>query len=244
MMEEVTILIPGQLNIIQDSRHFKFGNDSVFLADFTNVKLGENVVEFGTGSGVIPLLLAFKQEPGRVLGIEIQERLVELARQNAKMNSLDHKIEIIKGDFSRASQYIEPETIDLVVTNPPYMPYGRGKITKEKEKAIARHEIYANLEDVVREAALILKNGGKMTIVHRSLRLVEIFTLMRKYNLEPKRLKMVQSRTFLGAKTVLIEARKGSKPGLEVEPVLVVYKGQSGEYTEEVKKIYGEDSYE
>jgi len=243
-MEEVTVLIPGQLNIIQDSKYFKFGNDSVFLADFTNVKAGEIVVEFGTGSGVIPLLLAFKKEPVKVIGIEIQERLVELARRNIRMNNLEEKVEVIQGDFSRASEYIEPGTIDLVVTNPPYMPPGRGKITRGIEKAIARHEIYASLEDVIREAAALLKNGGRMTIVHRSLRLVEIFSLMRKYNLEPKRLRIVQSRSYMGAKTVLIEARKGSKPGLEVEPVLIVYEGKTGEYTEEVKKIYGEDSYD
>src|SRR5690554_3505739 len=243
-MEELTILIPDKLDIIQDSRYFKFGNDSVFLADFTIIKPGETVVEFGSGSGVIPLLLAFKKEPAIITGIEIQEELVKLARRNIKLNNLEDEIEVISGDFSRASKYFEAGSIDLVVSNPPYMPPGSGKVTLAREKAIARHEIYAGLEDLIREAAIILKNGGRLSMVHRSIRLAEIIALMKAYRLEPKRLKIVQSRTYMGAKTVLLEARKGSRPGLEVEPVLIVYEGSSVEYTREVKKIYGEDNFD
>ncbi|HLV10182.1 MAG TPA: tRNA1(Val) (adenine(37)-N6)-methyltransferase, partial [Halanaerobiales bacterium] len=212
--------------------------------DFTTVKPGEKVVEFGSGSGVIPLLLAFKKKPANITGLAIQEELVKLARRNIKLNNLEDEIEVISGDFSRASKYFEAGSIDLVVSNPPYMPPGSGKVTLAREKAIARHEIYAGLEDLIREAAIILKNGGRLSIVHRSVRLAEIIALMKAHRLEPKRLKIVQSRTYMGAKTVLLEARKGSRPGLEVEPVLIVYEGSSGEYTREVKKIYGEDCFD
>lgn len=242
-MEEITTLIPKKLYLIQESTYFKFGNDSVFLADFTSVKSGDIVVDLGTGSGVIPLLLAFKQEPEKVIGIEIQEKLVDLAKRSVELNKLANKIEIIKGDFKEASQIIDYGSVDLVITNPPYTPVSRGKITLGEEKAIARHELYGSLEDVIREGAAILRFAGKMTMVHRAYRLAEVVFLMKKYNLEPKRLRFVQSRLQTAPKIFLIEAQKGSRPGIKVEPVLVVYEEDSNEYTMEVKGIYGEDQY-
>ncbi len=240
-MEEITTLIPKKLYLIQESTYFKFGNDSVFLADFTSVKSGDIVVDLGTGSGVIPLLLAFKQEPEKVIGIEIQEKLVDLARRSVELNKLANKIEIIKGDFKEASQIIDYGSVDLVITNPPYTPVSRGEITLGEEKAIARHELYGTLEDVIREGAAILRFAGKMTMVHRAYRLGEVVFLMKKYNLEPKRLRFIQSRLKTAPKIFLIEAQKGSRPGINIEPVLVVYEEDSKEYTMEVKEIYGED---
>ncbi|NLM96056.1 MAG: tRNA1(Val) (adenine(37)-N6)-methyltransferase [Halanaerobiaceae bacterium] len=239
-MEETTVLIPGRLYVIQNPDFFKFGSDSVFLAEFTEVKPGSTVVDFGTGSGVIPLLLAYKKKPEKVIGIEIQDRFAEMARKSVEMNGLTEKIEILQGDFTTASEILEPGTVDIVVTNPPYMPVKNGKITLGKEKAIARHEIYGTLEDVIREAAIILKYGGKLTMVHKVIRLTEIICLMKKYELEPKRIRLIQSRKKTPPKTLLIEARKGSRPGLEIEPVLLVYEEDSEEYTREVQEIYGD----
>lgn len=240
MVEETTVLIPGKLYVIQNPDFFKFGNDSVFLAEFTDVKPGSTIVEFGTGSGVIPLLLAYKKKPERVIGIEIQDSFVEMARRSVELNGLIEKIEIMKGDFTRASELIKPGTVDTVVTNPPYMPVKAGKITLGKEKAIARHEIYGTLEDVIREASILLKYGGKMTMVHKVIRTSEIICLLKKYELEPKRIRLIQSRIKTPPKTLLIEARKGSRSGLEIEPVLLVYEEDSEEYTREVKEIYGD----
>lgn len=240
-MEEITTLIPEKLHLIQDSNYFKFGNDSVFLADFTSVKSGDIVVDLGTGSGVIPLLLAFKQGPERVIGIEIQEKLVDLAKRSIDLNKLAGKIDIVQGDFKEASKIIDFGSVDLVITNPPYTPVSRGKITLGQEKAIARHELYGTLEDVIREGAAILRFAGKMTMVHRAYRLAEVIFLMKKYNLEPKRLRFIQSRLETAPKVFLIEAQKGAKPGIDVEPVLVVYEEDSNGYTMEVKEIYGED---
>ncbi|MFI5359046.1 MAG: tRNA1(Val) (adenine(37)-N6)-methyltransferase [Halanaerobiales bacterium] len=238
--EELTVLIPGQLYVIQNSDFFKFGCDSVFLANFTEVRKGSTVVDFGTGSGVIPLLLAFKQEPGKVIGLEIQEKMVEMARRSIELNGLTDKIEIIQGDFSRASEIFDAESVDLVVTNPPYMPVTDGKISQGREKAIARHEIYGTLEDLIREASIILKKGGKLTMVHKVNRFSEIIYLLKEYNLEPKRIRLIQSRLKLAPKTFLIEARKGSRPGLVFEPTLMVYEEDREEYTREVKEIYGD----
>jgi len=240
MVEETTVLIPDKLYVIQNPDFFKFGNDSVFLAEFTEVKSGNTIVEFGTGSGVIPLLLAYKKKPERVIGIEIQDSFVEMARRSVKLNGLTEKIEIMKGDFTRASDLIKPGTVDIVVTNPPYMPVNAGKITLGKEKAIARHEIYGTLEDVIREASILLKYGGKMTMVHKVIRASEVICLLKKYELEPKRIRLIQSRIKTPPKTLLIEARKGSRPGLEIEPVLLVYEEDSEEYTREVQEIYGD----
>ncbi|MFP4661620.1 MAG: tRNA1(Val) (adenine(37)-N6)-methyltransferase [Halanaerobiales bacterium] len=240
-MEEITILIPEKLNIIQDSRYFKFGNDSVFLAHFTAVRSGSMVVDFGTGSGVIPLLLAFKQDPQRIIGLEIQDKLVALARRSVEMNSLEDKIEIISTDYREASQIIDYGSVDLVVTNPPYMPVSDGKITMGKEKAIARHEIYGTLDDVIREGAAILRFGGKMTMVHKTQRMSEVIYTMKKYKLEPKRIRFIQSRLKTPPKTFLIESQKGARPGIDIEPVLLVYEEDSHEYTREVKEIYGEE---
>lgn len=239
-MEEITILIPDKLYVIQDSNYFKFGNDSVFLANFTGVKSGDIVVDFGTGGGVIPLLLAFKQDPKKVIGIEIQEKLVDLAKRSIEMNRFSDKIEIIQGDFTKASQIIGYGRVDLVVTNPPYIPVSGGKITLGEEKAIARHEIHATLEDVIREGAAVLRFAGKMTMVHKTSRLSEVMYLMKKYKMEPKRLRIIQSRFKSPPKIFLIEAQKGARPGINIEPVLMVYEENSQEYTREVKEIYGE----
>lgn len=240
-MEEVHWLIPGKLKIIQNHNFFKFGNDSVFLANYTRVRDGALVVDLGCGSGVIPLLLAFKQNPEKVIGIEIQSPLVDMARRSVKMNKMEDKIEIIEGDLKKVNEFVKPESVDVVVSNPPYTPVSGGKMTKNKEIAIAKHEIKATLEDVIGAADKILRFGGIFTMVHRARRLAEMIVLLKKYNLEPKRLNIVQSRHGTQPKTVIVEAIKGAREGLEIDPVLIVYKGNTGEYTNKVKRMYGED---
>ncbi len=243
-MEEIHYLIPSELKIIQDNRFFKFGTDSVFLSNFVDISKGDIVIDFGSGSGVIPLLVAYKQEPSRVMGIEIQHELVQLSRRSIEMNNLQDKIEIIEGDFKNSTEYIEHGSVDQVITNPPYMPVSSGKITADRRKAIARHEIYAKLEDVVREASKVLRFGGYFNIVHRSWRLTELITIMERYNLEAKRLRFIQPRRNRGPDTFLLTAKKGAKKGIKIEPVLIVYKGEDSEYSEEVKEIYGVSDYE
>jgi len=239
-MEEIHYLIPEKLKIIQNNDFFKFGTDSVLLSDFVDIRGGERVLDLGCGSGVIPLLLAYKKNPSRVIGLEIQADLVEMSRRSVEMNGLKEKIEIREGDLKEIGNYIRNDIFDIVVSNPPYTPVNAGKITNNRRKAIARHEITVNLDDVVKSAAFVLINNGSFFMVHRSWRMSEVFTSLRKYNLEPKKLRLVQSRYNKSPDMFLIKAIKGANGGLNVEPVLIVYEGDSIEYTEEVKKIYGE----
>ncbi len=239
-MEEIHYLIPDKLKIIQNDNYFKFGTDSVFLANFTRVRTGDLVVDLGSGSGVIPLLLAFKQNPGQAIGIEIQSQLVEMSRRSVKLNELGDVIKIIRGDLRQVTEFIERGSVEVVVSNPPYMPVEAGKITSNRQKAIARHEIKANLEDVIEGASRILKFGGTLNLVYRAWRLAEVISVLKKYNLEPKKIRMIQPRQKRASDSFLIRARKGGKRGLDIDPILIVYKENSSEYSDEVKEMYGE----
>lgn len=239
-MEEVHYLIPEKLKIIQNDDYFKFGTDSVFLANFTRVRTGDLVVDLGSGSGVIPLLLAYKQDPEQVIGVELQSELVEMSRRSVGMNGLGDIIDIREGDLKRVTDFIKPDTVDVVVSNPPYMPVGAGKITSNHQKAIARHEIKADLENVIKGASRVLKFGGILNLVHRAWRLAEVISVLKEYNLEPKKLRMVQPRQDRAPDSFLLRARKGGKRRLEMAPTLIVYKENSSQYTDEVKEMYGE----
>lgn len=240
-MEERNELIKNEMDIIQNNKFFKFGTDTVLLANFVESKSNDIIVDFGSGSGVIPLLLAFKKECKKIIGIEIQSELVNLARKNIKMNDYEDKIEVIKGDFSNSREYIEANIYDIVISNPPYLKTNSGKISENKFKAIARHEVKADLEDVIREAALVLKNGGKFYLVYRSKRMEEVFYLLNKYKLSPKRLKPIYPRKNKSSNHFLLEARLNGGIGLKLESSIIIYKENSNEYTEQVKRMYGID---
>jgi tRNA1Val (adenine37-N6)-methyltransferase len=243
-MEEIHYLIPEKLLIIQDSDFFKFGTDSILLADFSNIRDGDIVLDLGSGSGVIPLLLAFKQKPAKIIGIEIQEELVEISRRSVELNNLTGIIDIIKGDIRDLGNHISPGSIDVLVSNPPYLPLNGGRITENEKKAVARHEIYVSLEDVIREGSKALRYGGKISMVYRSRRMVELIEMMKKYYLEPKRLCMVHPREGRASNVFLITAQKGARVGIDIMPPLIIYKGNTDEYTDKVKKIYGEDIHD
>ena len=238
-MEEINELIKDEMNIIQNDKFFKFGTDSVLLANFVESKSRDLIADFGSGSGVIPLLLAFKNDFKKIIGLEIQEELVELARKNIKLNGYEDEIEIINGDFSDSQKYIKPNIFDIVISNPPYLKTNSGKISENEFKAIARHEIKAELEDVIREASLILKNGGKFYLVHRSSRMEEVFSLMKKYKLSPKRMKPIYPRKNSSSNHFLLEARLNGGIGLELESSIIIYKKNSNEYTDQLKRVYG-----
>ncbi|MFW6001525.1 MAG: tRNA1(Val) (adenine(37)-N6)-methyltransferase [Halanaerobium sp.] len=240
-MEEIHYLIKDELEIIQDDRFFKFGTDSVLLADFVKLSSGDRVIDLGTGSGVIPLLLAYKNEGVTVKGIEIQKELAELAKRNVEHNNLEGKIEIINHDLCDLRDVTAAGSCDVLVSNPPYLPLNKGQMTDNKYLAAARHEIHAEIEDVIKAAAYVLKYGGAFYIVYRAERLTEVIEKLSKYNFQAKELRLVQSRLNKEADIFLLKAKKGANPGLRIKAVLVIYKGQSNEYTDEVKEIYGED---
>ena len=224
--------------LIQDPQKFCFGIDAVLLSDYAKVKRGEKALDLCTGNGVIPILLEAKNRGEHYSGLEIQPECVDLARRSVSYNHRDDKISIVEGDVCNASQIFGRESMEVVTVNPPYM-IGQHGITNEADaKTIARHEIKCTLDDVVRESSRILKFNGRFYMVHRPFRLVEIFTTMTRYHIEPKRMRLVHPYADKEPNMVLIEGLKGGKSRITVEKPLVVYK-EPNVYTDEIYDIYG-----
>ena len=226
------------LKIIQKTDGFCFGMDAVLLSGFASVKRGEKVLDMGTGTGIIPLLLSAKTEGEHFKALEIQKEIAEMAARSVALNHLEEKIEIVTGDIKEASRIFGAASFDVVITNPPYMNDAHGLKNPTEVKAISRHEVLCTLDDVVREGAKVLKPGGRMYMLHRPHRLIEIITAMKQYKLEPKRMKMVHPFKDKEANMVLIEAVRGGGSWLKMEAPIVVYK-EPGVYTDEIYEIYG-----
>ena len=224
--------------IIQNPNKFCFGMDAVLLSGFANVKRGEKALDLGTGTGIIPILLEAKTKGEHFTGLEIQEESADMATRSVAYNNLTDKIQIVNGDIKEAAKLFGPASFDVVTTNPPYMNDNHGIKNPELPMAIARHEILCSLEDVVREGAKVLKENGRFYMVHRPFRLVEICTLMTKYRLEPKRMRLVYPYVDKEPNMVLIEGLKGGKSMIKVEKPLIVYKAPNV-YTDEIYDVYG-----
>lgn len=236
--ERVDDLQRNNLKIIQKTDGFCFGMDAVLLSSFANVKRGEKVLDLGTGTGIIPLLLSAKTAGEHFTALEIQPEIAKMAARSVAMNHLEEKIEIVNGDIKEASRIFGAASFDVVTTNPPYMNDAHGLKNPTEVKAISRHEVLCTLDDVVREGAKVLKSGGRMYMVHRPHRLIEIITAMKQYKLEPKRMCMVHPFKDKEANMVLIEAVKGGGSWLKMEAPIIVYK-EPGVYTDEIYDIYG-----
>ena len=236
--ERIDDLQRAGYHIIQNSEKFCFGMDAVLLSGYTKVKKGEKVIDLGTGTGIIPILLCAKTEGSHFTGLEIQEESAEMASRSVLMNGIEDKVSIVRGDIKEASRIFGRESADVVTSNPPYMIGSDGLKGDNDEINIARHEIMCTLDDVVSEASYLLKHGGRLYMVHRPFRLVEIFDAMRKYHLEPKRMQLVHPFIDKEPNMVLIEALKGGRPRLTVDKPLIVYKEQ-GVYTKDIFDIYG-----
>jgi len=236
--ERIDDLQRNGYRIIQNKEKFCFGMDAVLLSGFVQVKPGEKVIDLGTGTGIIPILLEAKYGGEHYTGLEIQKEMAEMAARSVKLNGLEKKIDIVIGDICKAGELFGLAVFDVVTCNPPYMNDAHGLKNPELPKAIARHEVLCTLEDVVREGMRILKPGGRFYMVHRPHRLIEIISMLVKYKMEPKRMKMVHPYADKDANMVLIEAVRGGKPMVKVEAPLVVYK-ESGIYTDEIYEVYG-----
>lgn len=224
--------------IIQHSGKFCFGMDAVLLSGFARVKPGERALDLGTGTGIIPILLRGKTEGRDFIGLEIQEESADMARRSVAYNHLEESISIVTGDIKEAAALFGAASFDVVTSNPPYMTGNHGLVNPEQPKAIARHELLCTLEDVVREASKVLRPGGRFYLVHRPFRLAEIMTVLVKYKLEPKRMRLVYPFADKEPNMVLLEALSGGRSRITVEKPLIVYKEQ-GVYTDEIYDIYG-----
>ena len=236
--ERIDELQRNGYRIIQNEKKFCFGMDAVLLSGFARAGKGERVLDLGTGTGIIPILMEAKTEGESFTGLEIQEEMAEMAARSVKLNGLEEKVSIIQGDLKEASKRFGKASFDVVTCNPPYMNQNHGLKNPDEPKAIARHELLCSFEDVAREAAALLKSGGRLYLVHRPHRLTEIFETLRAHKLEPKRMKFVHPFVDAEANMVLIEAFRGGRPQMRVEAPVIVYE-KPGVYTNEIYEIYG-----
>lgn len=224
--------------IIQNPKMFCFGVDAVLLSDYAQALPTDRVLDMGTGNGVIPLLLHGRYSPEAITGLEIQQANVDMATRSVSLNGLEDRISIIQGDIKEAENLLPLSAYDLVTCNPPYMNSGGGLKNDLTAKTIARHEVLCSLEDVVRSASRLVRVGGRFCMVHRPHRLVDIIDLMRRYRLEPKRMRMVHPYADAEPTMVLIEGVRYGKVQMTVAPPLIVYKDKNV-YTDEICGIYG-----
>lgn len=235
--ERLDDLQRNHYQIIQHPEKFCFGMDAVLLSGFAKAKKGDHVLDLGTGTGIIPILLSAKTEAEHLTGLEIQEESADMARRSVLLNDLQDRIEIITGDIKEAGRIFAPASFEVVTSNPPYMIAEHGLANPNEYKAIARHEICCTLEDVIAASARVLKPGGKLYMVHRPFRLAEIIRIMASCRLEPKRLRMVYPYADQEPNMLLIEAARGGKSGMVVEKPLIINES-SGVYTEEIEMFY------
>lgn len=235
--ERIDDLQRNNLKIIQNPSKFCFGMDAVLLSGFADVRAGERVIDLGTGTGIIPLLLSAKTAGDHFTGLEIQADMADMASRSVYMNELSSRIRIDCGDIREAAQKYGASSFDVVTSNPPYMIGGHGLQNPESAKAIARHEVKCTLDDLVRETASLLVPHGRCYFVHRPFRLVDLFASMRSYGVEPKRMRLVYPYADREPNMVLVEGARGGNPRLAVEKPLVVYK-PDGSYTDEIVEIY------
>ncbi|WP_458120594.1 tRNA1(Val) (adenine(37)-N6)-methyltransferase [Paenibacillus sp. Z6-24] len=234
--ERIDDLLTNNLKIIQSREVFSFSMDAVLLARFASVPPQGRIMDLCTGNGVVPLLLSTRTRAA-IEGVEIQERLASMARRSIALNGLEERITIREQDLKEMPLTGEHGSYDAVTVNPPYAQLTGSDIKLNIHQAMARHEIGCTLEDVIRTASQLLRTGGKMAMVHRPHRLVDILSLMRTYGVEPKRVRYVHPRVNMEANMVLVEGLRAGKPELRILPPLIVY-NENNEYVPEIMDIY------
>jgi tRNA1Val (adenine37-N6)-methyltransferase len=237
--EELDQLFDGRLKIIQKKEGYRFSIDAILLAHFASLIEAPSVIDLGTGSGIIPLVLARKTAAPSIVGVEVQEQLARMAQRTIALNGLTDRIAILHNDLRKVQDYLKPSSFDLVVCNPPYYPVTEGRINPEIQKAIARHEILATLQDVTAASHYLVKPEGVITIIFPAKRIIDFLHTLKQNGITPKRLRMIYSTYQSEGKLVITEAVKAGSPELVVEKPLYIY-NQSGDYSEEMQTIYDE----
>lgn len=235
--EQIDDLQYKGLRLIQKQEGFRFGIDAVLLANFADVRRSANVIDLGTGTGIISILLAGKTLAHSITGLEIQSEMAEMASRSVSLNKLDDRVKIINGDIKNAVKAFGASKFDVVVTNPPYINKGGGLLNTLNTKAVSRHEILCTLEDVVGAAGKLLAPGGQLAMVHRPERLVDIFCLMRNNAIEPKYTRFIHPSPGKAPNLVLVKGTRGGNPQMKVLEPLYVY-NTDGNYSDELNRIY------
>ncbi|MGD8315073.1 MAG: methyltransferase [Syntrophobacterales bacterium] len=236
--ETLDTVFQGRLRIFQPEKGYRFSIDAVLLVGLTRIRPKDRVVDLGTGCGVIPLLLAHQRAIDHIIGVEIQESLVSMAKRNVLINELSHLITIVHTDLKKMNAAMVGGSVDLVMSNPPYGKLRSGRLNPNSKKAIARHELLANVGDVVRTAAQLLPQKGRLALIYPARRLPNLLKEVCLNGFAPKHLTIIHSALESEAKLVHLESIKGGGEELRVSKPFVIYR-QNGEYTDEMKAIYG-----
>lgn len=235
--ERIDDLQCNGFKLIQNPNEFCFGIDAVLLSNFINIKKRSNILDLGCGSGIIPMLIAAKNDTAKIVGIEIQSLFCDLAERNVKLNNVGDRVSILNKDLKNATEFLEKSSFDLITCNPPYKKESTGVTNPNDSKAIARHEIKCTLEDIIEVSSKLLKGGGRLCLINRPERFLDMISLMRKYKIEPKRARFVHSRIDKHPSMVMTEgARNGGEDFRVMEP-LIIY-DENGHYTSQIKNIY------
>lgn len=240
-MERIDEIGFGGLRLIQDSEEFCYGIDSVLLSSYAKIKKDSVVIDLGTGNGILPLVLSHKTDALKIIGVELQQKVCELAKRNVVFNGLEKRIEIINADVKDLASHFSANSFDAVVSNPPYIEKNAGIENQHHAKTLARHETTAGLEAFFSAASYLLKCRGDFFLVYRPARLVDSMALGRSYSLELKSIRLIHPNKSSLPNIVLLHFVKNGKPELRFEKPLYIYK-KNGNYTAEVLEIYERDS--
>ncbi|NIO03953.1 MAG: methyltransferase [Proteobacteria bacterium] len=236
-------LFNGKLKIIQKRKGYRYSIDAILLASFCRLKKADEVIDLGTGNAIIPILLAVRNPTNRIVGVEIQAELVDMAHRNVALNGLERRIKLIHKDVRALTTSFEKASFDLAISNPPYRPVRTGRLNPQLQKAFARHEILGSLEDMARIASFLLRSGGRFCLIYPASRTIDMLLTLRESDLEPKRVRLIHSNEREEAKLVMAEAVKGGRRELHVLRPLFVYE-LDGHPTEEMDRIYSMDQDE
>jgi tRNA1Val (adenine37-N6)-methyltransferase len=237
--ETVDQILEGKLKVIQKERGCRFSIDALLLSRFISLKDGDHVLDLGTGGGIVPMILAKRWTCGRIAGLDIQDDLIDMARRSAVLNQVDDRVEFIRGDIRQIKTLFEAGSFDAVTFNPPYRRIHSGRMNPNIEKAIARHELKATLDDFLQAAAHVLKMKGRVFVIYPAVRVVRLFSRMRTLCLEPKRTVLVYSNPASEGEFVLVEGLKGGNESLKVLPPLFIYEREGG-YTQDMQRIFSD----
>lgn len=237
--ETVDELLGRRVKIFQKEKGYRFSVDALLLAHFVRVKEGDLIVDLGTGSGVIAIIVAQRRECGQVVAVDIQEELVDMARRSVMLNDLHEKVSVCHGDIRKIETLFKPRSFDVSIFNPPYRKVSSGRLNPDAQKSVARHEVKGTIHDFLNASVYVLRRSGRAYIIYPATRMVELLYMMRTAGVEPKRMRMVHSHAVTRGEFVLVEGVKNGREELEVLPPLIVY-SEDGQYTAAVKSIFRE----